>query len=226
MSGINDIKGANFDDLGLGVQKAARGSQKELGQEQFFELMVAQLQNQDPLKPLESNEFMAQVAQFSQVESVQSMERSIANLAQSLQSSQALQASTLVGREVVVAGRTLGHEAGKADTAAVELPASTANLRVAISKPSGEVVKRLELGPQTAGLTDFTWDGTDGSGTPLGAGNYVLTATAEYDGRQEAVDTLVRARVDSVTLDAQSPDLTLNLNGLGTVPMSAVKQLF
>ncbi len=225
MSGINDIKGANYDDLGLGVPKTDKGDRQELGQEQFFELMIAQLQNQDPIKPLESNEFMAQVAQFSQVASVQSMERSISNLAQSLQSSQALQASTMVGREVLVPSGNIRHEAGKATTGGIEVPASTGSLALEISKPSGEIVKRLELGHQSAGLVEFSWDGTDDSGAGVGEGTYVLNARADFDGAQEAVGTYVRAKVDSVTLDAQSPELILNLSGLGTVSMDMVKQI-
>ena len=89
--------------------------QGELGQAEFFDLMVTQLKNQDPFKPMESGEFLGQIAQFSTVDGIGGLQRSFESLAGSLQSSQALQASTMVGRSVALPGDTLRLEAGQAN---------------------------------------------------------------------------------------------------------------
>lgn len=84
------------------VENDAAAKRKELGQDEFFELIITQLQNQDSFKPMERGDFLGQIAQFSTVNGISDLQQSFATLATSLQPSQALQASTMVGREVVV----------------------------------------------------------------------------------------------------------------------------
>ena len=80
---------------------------KSLGQDEFLELMMTQLQNQDPLNPAESGEFLSQIAQFGTVNGITELQQSFSTLASSLQSNQALQASTMVGRSVLVENNIL-----------------------------------------------------------------------------------------------------------------------
>ena len=101
------------DSLGLGfdVPKAAR--EGDLGQEDFLHLMLTQLKNQDPFKPMESGEFLGQLAQFGTVQGLAGLQTSFDSLASSLVSNQALQASSLVGRSALAATSTLGIAAGQ-----------------------------------------------------------------------------------------------------------------
>ncbi len=100
---VNDINsGAAIQELGLGRSTETNKDRNKLGQAEFLELMVAQLKNQDPFKPLENGDFIAQMAQFSAVSGMDKLQSSFDTLAGSLQSNQALQASTLVGRSVLV----------------------------------------------------------------------------------------------------------------------------
>ena len=222
MTEIRDIA-----SLGLGppVSASSEGERSELGQEQFFDLMVAQLQNQDPLKPLESNEFMGQIAQFASVNGIQAMQSSIEQLVGSLQSSQALQASTLVGRDVLVLGSTAFLANGEGVSGAVELETAVDDLVVNIFSPAGQLVRRLELGPQGAGLVNFSWEGLNESGSAAIPGNYVIGAAVQRNGESEAASTLVASQVESVTLNQHQSGLTLNLKGLGTVDMDDIRLL-
>ena len=128
MTKPGDILPPGLQNLGINQQTQPDKSRNDLGQDEFFQLMVAQLTNQDPLKPLESNEFLGQVAQFSTVTGVQDMHQAITDLAASFQSNQALQASTMVGRDVLVPGsRTLLGADGTLKAAA-DLPASTGTM--------------------------------------------------------------------------------------------------
>jgi flagellar basal-body rod modification protein FlgD len=196
-----------------------------LGQEQFFELMVAQLQNQDPLKPLESNEFMGQIAQFSTVNGIQEMQSSIDQLAGSLQSSQALQASMLVGRDVLIPSNTARISAGGSVDGAVALNASTSELNVTIQAPNGEVVRHIQLGPQQAGTVRFKWDGLDDGGQAAPPGSYVIQAQAATEDGAAGVPAYVTARVESVTLNGPSQSPTLNLSGYGSIELNNVREL-
>ena len=227
---MNEIRGTGtspFDALGLGApQTKANDAQGELGRDEFFSLMVTQLQNQDPLQPLESDQFLAQVAQFSSVSSMQNIERSISDLATSMGSAQALQASTMVGREVVVPGNVVRHEAGSASRIGADLPASAGAVSFEIQTPAGEVVRRLDVGSQAAGLVSVQWDGKDNGGNDLAPGNYVFTAQAVNGTAGEALATLVGAKVDSVSVGRNPPGVTLNLDTAATARLDDVREIF
>ena len=92
---------AKLESLGL-AQKKPRVDKKEMGQEDFLKLMTTQLQNQDPMKPMENGDFLAQIAQFSTVDGIGKLQESFEALSGSLHSNQALQASGLIGRNVMV----------------------------------------------------------------------------------------------------------------------------
>lgn len=150
-----------LSNLGISSADLKNEDRQALGQDQFFDLMVAQLTNQDPLNPLESNEFIAQVAQFSTVNGIKQIQESIGELATSFQSGQALQASTMVGRDVLVPGaRGVLHPGGKL-SGAIDVASATGDLSISVLAPSGQVVRQLDLGPQPAGLARFSWDGLD-----------------------------------------------------------------
>jgi flagellar basal-body rod modification protein FlgD len=213
-----------FDDLGLAKATEAAKPQR-LGQEQFLELMVAQLRNQDPLKPMESGEFLSQMAQFSTVTGIQDLQESFKTVADSLYSNQALQASALVGRTVLVSSEQASLGAGGAVSGVVELSASTPKLDVAVYDQAGSLVRRVSLGQQASGLIPFSWDGRTDSGAIAAPGTYRLKAEAILDGHNVAQETLVTSRVDSVTLGRGAEGITVNLNGLGPVGFDQVRQI-
>ncbi len=198
---------------------------KQLGQQEFFELMTAQLQHQDPLNPMESDALMAQVAQFSTVDGIHEMQRSMEALAGSFQSAQALQASTLVGREVLVNTDRAVLETGKNVVGAAQLDAAASGLSVEVMTPSGALVRGIELGPQPPGPVAFTWDGLDDGGNAAVPGQYVLRATVMRDGEKSPVPTLLKSKVESVTLNREPGAVTLNLRHHASVLLDQVAEL-
>ncbi len=218
-----DPVGTGFDFSNIGLGPPATTKKEELGQEQFLSLMITQLKNQDPFKPMESGEFLGQLAQFGTVSGLQGLQTSFNGLATSLVSNQALQAASLVGRSVLVESNVAPlTEGGKVD-AAVDLPASTGGLHVEVRDASGVVVRHIELGAQSAGLVRFTWDGQTDTGGTAPPGNYFLVAQFASGSESVAADTLVTARIDSVLFGADG--FTVELRGIGETPFSAIREI-
>lgn len=217
----NGITGAEFRTLQDLNKESGR---KELGQEDFLELMTTQLQNQDPLKPMENGDFLAQIAQFSTVEGIGDLNENFASLSDSLVSNQALQATNIVGRKVLAPTGVAALKQGDSVRGTVELPAASGEVVVNVYDQSGQVIRRLEMGSQPAGSVDFQWDGLKNDGTFATPGNYFISAEASIDGQFESVDSLLASEVRSVTL-SNSGGLLLDLDGIGSLDFNEVRQI-
>lgn len=197
----------------------------ELGQEQFMELMTTQLSNQDPLEPMDNGEFMGQIAQFGTVDGINNLLGSFNELATNLQSSQALQASNIIGREVLVE-HDQGYLPVQGDlNGAVELDSSSSNVAVNVYDVSGEVIGRADLGAQPKGLVQFAWDGTTFSGQKAPSGRYRIEVEATFGSATEAITPQVVDQVHSLTLGGVGKEMQVELKNLGTVSFSQVNQI-
>lgn len=224
MADSNTILPAALQNLAI-KQPEAEKANDGLDQDAFLELMLTQIKHQDPLNPMESGDFLSQMAQFGTVNGITELNSSFATLSSSLQSSQALQASTMVGNTVLVPGDTSELVSGGQISGAVDVSNSSSNLVLNITDASGQSVRQVDLGSHTAGLAKFTWDGLDNSGNPVAAGNYSIEAAALIGGEAVAQSVLVNAKVNSVTLNKTGGEPLLNLNGLGTVSISDVREI-
>ena len=212
-----------IDGLGLGLDVPQTQRKGDLAQEDFLQLMLTQLKNQDPFKPMESGEFLGQLAQFGTVQGLAGLQTSFDSLASSLVSSQALQASTLVGRSALAEASTLSIAAGEPVGGAVDLPAGTSAVTVSVRDALGQTVRTLELGSQPAGLAAFSWDGRDDDGLAAPAGTYTFTAAYRSDTETVAADTLVRAPIESVLFTGDG--FSVELRGIGELPFTAVREI-
>jgi len=238
MSEVGSTTNTNsvFQDLAISKKntEAAKGS-NELGQKAFLQLMITQLENQDPLSPQENGEFIAQLAQFSSVESLDRLNNNFDNFTQNFVANQALQASSLVGRSVSVETDSTALYEGGAVAALVEVPASTQDLKVDIFGPSGNLLDSIDIGTASAGDLAFRWNGSQAEvngkvldwksshegGLP--AGNYKFAFTSSVEGKNTQLQSYLSANVNSVTVGANGA-LTLNLAGVGAVNLADVKQ--
>jgi flagellar basal-body rod modification protein FlgD len=214
-----------YDFLNGAAAASAQGtkSSQELGQNEFLKLMIAQMRNQDPMKPTDPNQFLSQLAQFSQVTGIQNMQTSISDLATSLRSTQVLNGTSLVGHDVLAPAARETVEAGQSVKGAVDAPEGATQLVVRVKDGSGALVRTFSLNAGS-GLTDFTWDGRDNAGTAVPAGQYSFEVDATVTGKPQAVDPLLFSRVSSVTIDPKSGSLTLNTS-TGTVPITDVRRV-
>ncbi len=215
---------STVDSLGLGATQS-QGKKDTLGQEQFLSLMLTQLQNQDPFKPMESGDFLGQIAQFGTVSGIQDLQASFNSFAASIYSNQALEVSGLVGKQVAVESSVgyLAEDAGLSGS--VGLPNSATQVRVGVYDRSGVLVRNMILGPQPAGLVAFEWDGLADDGTAMPPGQYQVIAEASMGEEVMALPTLINAHVDSVLFSGNGQDATLELSGLGNWNFSDVRQI-
>lgn len=193
-----------------------------LKQEDFFKLLTQQLAYQDPFKPVENDQMIAQMSSFTTADGINNLNKQFENMNALMSSSQALQASSLVGQSVLIPSAFGYQGAGEGYRAVANLPSNTTNMVVRIENSAGQVVRTYNLGEQQAGNINVNWDGKDASGNPLPAGNYKIAAYAQQNGKNEQLPTAVYARVSSVTLGTSADTMALNLQGLGAVRLSDV----
>ncbi|MBI3186448.1 MAG: flagellar hook assembly protein FlgD [Gammaproteobacteria bacterium] len=217
-----------YSDIGLATAQSAANQankdKKSLGQDEFLELMTTQLRNQDPMEPMDNGEFLAQIAQFGTVNGVNELLVSFQDLAANLQSSQALQASNLIGHQVLVEHdegylSATGMVQGAADLG------SSADVAVNIYDLSGQVVNRIELGAQSPGLVPFIWDGTTFGGERAAAGRYRIEVEATRFGESESITPMVASTVTSLTLGGIGREMQVELENLGQIPFSQINQI-
>lgn len=192
--------GTILDEYG---HKVEREVNKELGKTEFLELLVAQLNNQNPLDPQDNGEFVAQLAQFSTLEGIEKLNDSMGDILNGVHSSQALQASSLVGRKVILASEKAMVDTAETFKGSVLVPQSSSNVYVSVYDDAGNVVSRINMGAQEAGNQSFMWDGKDSEGEQLPPGKYRFKAEGSFNGKTEGLYTMLPANVDSVTLSPQ-----------------------
>jgi flagellar basal-body rod modification protein FlgD len=174
----------------------------------FLQLLTTQLQNQDPLSPMDTNQFTQQLVEFASVEQQMKSNDSLTTLVSLEQAAQSTQALALVGATVVVDGST------------TQLTKGQANWSLNVAKPATATVTVKDATGQTAytgsfavnpGVQTFTWDGHGTNGAQWPDGAYTLTANAtDASGQSTAISTQIQARVDSVDLTTTPPSLSIN----------------
>lgn len=162
MSTIDNSNPASsvLDQYSTTTKNAAAPKTNEMGQDEFLKLMIAELNNQNPLDPQDNGEFIAQLAQFSTVEGLDKLNTTADGMSDGMRSSQALQASSLVGQSVIVEGNELGLLLNKGIVSShTELPESVTDLKLNIQDENGQLLEQISLGNHEPGEMSVRWDG-------------------------------------------------------------------
>jgi flagellar basal-body rod modification protein FlgD len=221
-----DVNVANGIGLTSSPQTQSRMGQSDLTQADFLRLMTEQLKNQDPLEPLSNAEFVSQMAEMSTAQGVGDLETAIDNMATSFNSDQALRGADLIGRSALVETDRLPlavDAEGNLVASGVAATPGAGPVTIEITAANGALVRRLQVESQGAGDVAFAWDGTNEQGQAVAPGTYRMRATFGEGRYSQAVGTGTMSPIDSVTLDPQG--MLLNLRGLGTAPLSAIRRL-
>lgn len=222
----NTVDFAQLQNLGLSSQALGPES-VDVGQDEYLTLMLAQFENQDPFEPLESGEFLSQLAEFSTASGIEELQLSFDDFSSRMLSDQALQASSLVGRDVLVASELARSDIdGQPVGGALQLEGGSGVVRIDVLDASGQLVRSLDLGVRRPGDTDWEWNGQLDDGSPAPPGIYQFSATVQRGTDVESVPTLIRSGVGSVTLDASGQGITVNSDLLGSFSFADVRQIF
>ncbi|EPE37966.1 basal-body rod modification protein flgD [Candidatus Photodesmus katoptron] len=221
MSTIDSVSQTNLSYIDQIKKRQHKDSAKVIvnqgiRQEDFFSLLTKQLAHQDPFKPVSNDQMIAQMASFATINGIQKMNAQFESLNQSIMSNQALQASSLVGRSVLVPGNKVGlkEKPDKDIEAAVMLPNHLDNLFIHIEDENGQLIHSSELGYKPAGIHRIDWNGKDEDGNFLPAGKYKIKASGLLNGKNNEFAVSVYANVNSVLLgNSNSNSILLNLAG-------------
>jgi flagellar basal-body rod modification protein FlgD len=215
---VDAVSNTQSPTTSLGVEK-----KDQLGQKQFMQLMIAQLQNQDPTQPADPSAFLSQLAQFGTVSGIQSMQDSLTTLSDSLRSSQVLGGTNMVGHYVLADSSAATLDSTGEVAGAATIPEGATEASVVITDASGQLVRQMPISAQQ-GESDFLWDGTTDLGTRSPAGNYMVQTFAKVGGASEELTTQLVGHVGSVSIDPNNNSLTLNTD-LGPISLSRVRRV-
>ena len=220
---IDAIKNQTYQNTKTRTADTALDSQDE-----FLLLLVTQLKNQDPLNPLESQEFAVQLAQFSQVERLMNIESALEGTAKSnelmSQAANKSLAATLIGKTVRSIGNGVVHFEDKQNVLQYELTQAANTVSGYVKDPEGKIIRTYELGSMEAGEHNLVWDGQDEDGNAMPDGIYTFEIAAkDSSGEAVALNHYQTGFVEGVRY--QDSGLSILIINGEEIPLSDIKEI-
>jgi flagellar basal-body rod modification protein FlgD len=225
MTTVTGTGNSYLDSLKGTGNKTSADDSGALTQSDFFSLLTQQLAFQDPTKPVENDQMIAQMTNFTMADGISSLNTNFKDFAAGMNSNQALQASTLVGRTVRVNSDQLVFDGTNNSFGSTEVPNGTSRMKVNIYDANGALVKSQSVENPASGKFELVWDGTDNNGVKQERGLYTMKVEAAINGKNETLTTSSYVPVASVTLGNSTSGMTLNLLGLGAKKLSDVLEI-
>lgn len=219
ISNINSLTSAAY-------QQNAKENDDELGQNEFLQLLVAQMRNQDPINPMDGQEFAAQLAQFNSVEQLISVNNGLGKLQESQDMMSAgltnSMAASLTGKNVKALSNELHLASGGAADVQYKLNDTASEVEIIIRNESGSEVRRETLQGVPSGENSWQWDGKNDAGDRMGEGNYQVEVKATNDGTE--IDSLVYIEGTANNVHFTGDGVLLNINNV-KVPIGDVEEV-
>jgi flagellar basal-body rod modification protein FlgD len=199
---------------------ASTAASQTVSADTFLKLLVAQMQNQDPLNPMDNAQVTSQMAQINTVTGINTLNTTVQSLSSQFTQMQALQGASLVGHNVIVPGNMLNIDPTSATgEGGFQIATPADAVKVEILAPSGAVVQTINLGAEAAGMHSFAWP----AGTATNASGLTFRVTATSGGVTIPSTALMSDTVDAVSTSGNTFNLELQNSGL--VPYSSVVAL-
>lgn len=221
-----------LNNINSGGANGLSARQSDELRESFMTLLITQLENQDPLNPMENSEMTSQLAQINTVSGIEELNSTLQGITSQMDANQALQASGLIGKGVMVPGKEVLLEKDDEGTSyttpfGIELAEPAANVKATIVGEGGQVIRTLNLEALDAGVQSFQWDGINDQKEAVASGKYTVQLEAT-DAEGEKIDStaLQYAVVNSVTPNDSSGSVRLDLGAIyGQISLNDVKQI-
>ena len=201
---INPTNNASSFTAGLTAAKTPL-SDANASQDRFLKLLFAQLNNQDPMNPMDNAQMTSQMAQINTVSGIQQLNETMKSMASQFTAMQVLQGTAMIGHDVLVESNTLSVDEGVAK-GAVELAGNADKVTVEVRSPGGDLLGTINLGSKTAGRHSFEWDASSYNGT--GNPTFKITATSGSNAIAStalARDTVVAIGNKGIELKGRAP---------------------
>lgn len=212
-----DALRANAATSGTSSSSAAASGTSDLGQQDFLTLMLAQLKNQDPLKPMENGEFLAQLAQFSTVSGIEKVNDTLASLGGGMRDFRIATAANLLGHEVLVPGNIARVGADGTINGVIDLPQDASSVVIGYSDATtGALLHSQTLANQTKGLVGFSWADVPASIAEARSPVRITVSATTATGTAQ-VGPSVFAKVLSARSGADGTDMTLQVEDYGAL---------
>lgn len=207
---MNTINGSDYMPPVQGGPPTEAPSQ-DLGEQEFLKLLMTQISNQDPLNPMETEQFMNQITAMNSLQQQISANARLDDLVMAMGALNNETAVNLVGKTVVVEGNSFPHEAGETEALSFSLPKEAATATITVTDGNGKVVAVLQPEDLPAGEQTMSWDGLDETtGNPVPEGTYSFRIAAkDADENPIAVKTFVQGVVDELRFDTGSPEVVV-----------------
>jgi len=198
-----------------------------MGKDEFLKLLVHQLKNQDPLSPMESQDFAAQLAQFSSLEQLTNMsgmmEESIGIDLMLTQAINNTMATSFIGKQVSAVGDSITLAEGGTADLAFKLNGQAETVTVKVRNAAGDIVKEIEMGSLSSGKHSVEWDGTSRNGETLPAGKYTFEVEA-LDANEEVVSaiTMIMGVITGIQYEGGGAVFVINGN---EIPFNQVLEI-
>ena len=187
-----------YDPSAAPVQSTSNGTSAADLSKNFLKMLTVQLQNQDPMNPMDNAAMTSQLAALNQVDGINKLNTSVTALVAQMQSANFMNLSSSVGKTALAAGNQV-YFAGQSVGMAAKLDAPAASLKAVIRDSNSQIVNQFDFGPTPAGMNDFIWDGGDAAGKQVKAGLYTLELTAtDTQGKTTSPTSYVGAMVASI----------------------------
>lgn len=193
-------------------------SDANASQDRFLKLLVAQLNNQDPMNPVDNAQMTSQMAQINTVTGIQQVNETLKSMATQFSSLQVMQGTSMVGRDVLIEGNTLSPRDGVAG-GAIDLAGKAESVKVDILSPGGQVLDSFNLGACDAGRQSFEWDASHYTGS----GNPSFRVSATLGGKSIATTLLTRDKV--VSVGSENGAMNIQLAGRSSVAYDSIKAI-
>ena len=186
-----------------------------MDKDDFLNLFIEQLKNQDPLEPTDSSELLSQLSQLTQVEQAYNTNTNLEKLLVAQNNSSSMSAVSFIGKTVTANGNSINFDGSSASSLSYSLGTSADSVTITISNASGNIVRTVQAGAQTTGNNSYVWDGKDNSGAMVESGAYSFAVAGTTSGGTSVTTTTYTSGIVSgVSFSSDTPILTI-----GTVPV-------
>jgi flagellar basal-body rod modification protein FlgD len=217
VSSVSNTTSNTTVNTGTALQSAGQLS-ADAQQDRFLKLLVAQLNNQDPMNPMDNAQMTSQMAQINTVSGINQLNETVKSLSSQFAALQVMQGAGMIGHDVMLKSNTLSVSDGKAK-GAVSLSANADKVSVQILTPGGKLLDTVNLGAMTAGQHSFTWDASKYQGTASPVFKIVATS-----GKQ-AVDATALAQDTVTAVGSDNGSMSIQLKGREAVAYSDVQSI-